>query len=68
MSKADVMGGKGFTTMNKMIAVAAWRGGYLSKQLSWSNMVRRLEVFSSIYLHNGAEVPLQAALVERHAA
>jgi len=40
MTKADLVGGKNFKTMNSFIAMLTWRGGYLSKQISWSNMVR----------------------------
>lgn len=39
MTKADLVGGKGFKTMNGLIAMLAWRGGYLSKQLSLRNML-----------------------------
>jgi NADH dehydrogenase FAD-containing subunit len=39
MTKTDVAGAKGFKTMNGLVAMLAWRGGYLSKQLSARNMI-----------------------------
>ena len=38
MSKADVGDGK-LPAMTGFLAMLAWRGGYLSKQLSWTNMM-----------------------------
>ena len=40
MTKADVTGGKGNGgTVSGFLAMVMWRGGYLSKQLSWQNMM-----------------------------
>ena len=39
MSKADLPGGGNAPPITGFLAMIAWKGGYMSKQLSWSNML-----------------------------